>query len=335
MHQHVIVLLLALCGMSYADRDCSKNRRSALHFATAYGSLHLVRFLLFLNMHNPNAEDEYCWTPLMHAAFYGRENAAKTLLSNKKIPTNPNIQNYIGKTALIIATQQRHENVVRAILNHHGEFPVDPNLADNNGQTALMFAAGNGNTIEILALLDHHGEIPLDLNLVDHEGRTALMFAVMTHNVDAVFALLGHRGDITVDISLADNKKRTALTIARNLGSMVLVNALEDYSAAMAIQTHDTPLEMSEKVKQVYANNEPTPQCQICFGDVALNTAVFPDCGSHAHLHIHHSACLKLWVHACRKKVRDPTCPTCRQPASKILQIPISQEIQDTVNNNN
>ncbi|MDA8576048.1 ankyrin repeat domain-containing protein, partial [Candidatus Marinamargulisbacteria bacterium] len=79
-------------------------------------------------------------------------------------PLTPN-----GSTALMIAAQKGHEEIVKLLL----EKGADANLAQNNGCTALMLAAGVGNN-NIVELLLEKGA---DANLAHNNGWTALMIA--------------------------------------------------------------------------------------------------------------------------------------------------------------
>lgn len=90
---------------------------------------------------------------------------------------DPNAKDDAGRTALMAASAQGHEEIVLA-LTCKG---ADLNARDNNACTALMYAsrAGLRNTAE--ALLD----CGTDRNASDIFGRTALMQA----------AIMGHAGN--------------------------------------------------------------------------------------------------------------------------------------------
>ena len=99
--------------------------------------------------HDANATDARGWTPLMHAALHGSENAARCLIEhgaavNAATPT--------GGTALITAAARGREGIVRLLLVQG----VNIHAAEKNGRTALRYAldAGRG---DIAALLERAG----------------------------------------------------------------------------------------------------------------------------------------------------------------------------------
>ncbi|MCL2799978.1 MAG: ankyrin repeat domain-containing protein [Endomicrobia bacterium] len=54
-----------------------------------------------------------------------------------KTGIDPNIQGYLSRTALMLASMSRHKEIVEALLKAN----ADPNIEDKNGNTALIFAA--------------------------------------------------------------------------------------------------------------------------------------------------------------------------------------------------
>ena len=69
-----------------------------------------------------------------------------------------------GDTALILAIQKGHNEVVEALLDAE----ADPDVQDSISRTALMHAARLGNKDSILLLLD----VGADLTIKDNKGRT-------------------------------------------------------------------------------------------------------------------------------------------------------------------
>ena len=84
---------------------------------------------------------------------------------------NVNAVTPYGDTALILAAENGHKEIVSALLSHGG---IDVNAATSKGSTALMSAAYNGHTGIVSALLSCEG---IDINAVTSNGDTALMSA--------------------------------------------------------------------------------------------------------------------------------------------------------------
>ena len=169
---------------------------------------------------------------------------------------NPNTNLGIkGLTALHVAAENNHEDVVALLLQQPG---IDVNVRDNDGRTALHCTAYNprGSVAAILlqqpsvdvkaadnkgqtalhsavdaadpefkyvlrVLLDHPG---LDVNVTDNDGWTALHVAVCNGHEDVVALLLDQPG---IDVNAADNdEERTALHCAAREGYLGVVSLL-------------------------------------------------------------------------------------------------------------
>jgi ankyrin repeat protein len=93
-----------------------------------------------------------------------------------------NLYSY-GVTALIAASQQGHQEIVRALL----DAKADVNAKAGNGATALMLAARAGNQEIVRALLDARA----DVNAKDNVGATALILASLKGHQEVVQLLKG------------------------------------------------------------------------------------------------------------------------------------------------
>ena len=65
---------------------------------------------------------------------------------------DPSVQDELGNTASVLASENGHKEVVEMLLN----VGVDPNVQDKYGETALMLALANGHK-EIVNLLKKYG----------------------------------------------------------------------------------------------------------------------------------------------------------------------------------
>ena len=123
--------------------------------------------------------DEYGWTPLMRAAFYGQTEAIRALL---KIGADIEARESDGWTALMLATQEGQTEAIKALL----KAGADVNARESDGWTALMEAAYKGQTGTMGVLL----KAGADIEARDNGGWTALMLAVRFGHTEAVRKLL-------------------------------------------------------------------------------------------------------------------------------------------------
>ena len=97
------------------------------------------------------------------------------VLIRYKAPVNAT--DALGRTALVAAAAEGHEQIARALLLAH----ANPNLADRNGTTALMEAARAGAHGIVQALADVHA----DASPRDGHGRDALTLACQSPRAQA------------------------------------------------------------------------------------------------------------------------------------------------------
>ncbi len=100
------------------------------------------------------------------------------------LATNVNLRDEEGDTALMMAAQNGHPDVVAALLAGG----ADPNSKNNSGATALMWGVGSPRVVELL--LDH-GAIP---DAKPDSGHTALIIAANSDGTSDVAKLLVSRG---------------------------------------------------------------------------------------------------------------------------------------------
>ena len=98
-----------------------------------------------------------------------------------------NVQSKNGSTALILASEWGHTEIVRMLLERP---EIDVNLQNSGGSTALMKALWYGRT-EIVRTLLKRPEI--DVNLQNERGMTALMFASEEGRTEIVNLIKSHR----------------------------------------------------------------------------------------------------------------------------------------------
>jgi ankyrin repeat protein len=154
------------------------------------------------------------WTPLMVAAFHGREETAKFLLDCR---ANPRARDRAGYTPLHWAAIKGYEEVVGLLAAR-----VDCNVQSSAGFTPLLQAAANGHA-GVVRLLIAAGADP---NLKTRDGWTALHKAVANSHIEIVRILLAagaspfaRHADGTTPISLAEQRDDEILKLLRAPGS--------------------------------------------------------------------------------------------------------------------
>ena len=115
-----------------------------------------------------------------------------------------------GKTALMIALENGHEELCKLLLERGADVNVTAMDHWDKGKTVLILAAENGHE-ELCELLLERGA---DVNAVGNEGWTALMLAAENGREEACDLLI-RRG---AKVDLADNNGKTALISAAKNG---------------------------------------------------------------------------------------------------------------------
>ncbi len=125
-----------------------------------------------------------------------------------------------GWTALQIAVQNRHSDMVKCLL----AAGANPNVLYGDGYSLLMQAASRNNVRIIHALLSHRALI----NHQDSRGMTALMYAASADSLSSVSALLQYA---RIKANLRNKQGETALDIAHKKGNEKVVEILNQYAA--------------------------------------------------------------------------------------------------------
>ncbi len=181
----------------------------------------LNRFALHLDLllaDNINLADGSGQTPLMFAAKKGHLTTVQALLSVPQIDINAKKPD--GVTALIVATNKRKDDVVKALIDHG----ANVNITDNNGWTPLMFAAEKGHLTTVQALLSAP---QIDINAKKTDGVTALIVATNNRKDDVVKALIDHGANVNI----TDNYGWSPLMFAAEKGHLTIMQALLDKNA--------------------------------------------------------------------------------------------------------
>jgi len=209
----VVIDLVRTKGWDVNQRD--RDGLTLLMWAARHGREEVVRFLLQQKHTQPDmADTEYGLTALSWAAMSGHEGVvglflgplfvnpggigrwlgavqAMSLPSDTKY-VNPNRPDKGGQTPLSWAARNRHDGVVKLLLER-GD--VKPNRPDRGGRTPLWWAASIGHDGAVKLLLDREDISP---DIQDYHKRTPLEWSASCGHDRVVKLLLG-REDVRPD----------------------------------------------------------------------------------------------------------------------------------------
>jgi hypothetical protein len=139
-----------------------------------------ARVILFLNAGMPvDVRDSREWTPLMVAAFHGREEAARALVEHG---ASIHAHDRDGYAPLHWAALSGYEAVVGLLIDKR----ADVNIRSAHGLTPLLQAAAKGSAGVVARLL----AAGADANAAADDGLTPLQKAVANKHDEVVIALL-------------------------------------------------------------------------------------------------------------------------------------------------
>ena len=157
----------------------------------------------------PNAiikADDFGWTPLHYAAYFGNFEVVKLFLENKNISLAYE-RDKQGMSALHISAKKGHHDVMSAIIE---KFPYTCELLDNRGRTALHLAAESGRTNAVKKLLSSLAFRDLINEQENDEGNTAMHLAAIKRRYDVLKLLAG---DTRVEKKATNKEGKTAADI--------------------------------------------------------------------------------------------------------------------------
>jgi len=139
-----------------------------------------------------------------------------------------NERNQLGGSALVVAAQYDHVEVVRTLLRHPY---IAINLQDHSGETALMKASSEGHARVVKTLCKRPD---VNVNIQDNEGWTTLMHA--RGKVGIVKIILKQR---SLDMKLTDETGCNAFQLACSKGWTKVVTAMVRSERAIQQLTKD------------------------------------------------------------------------------------------------
>ena len=204
------------------DENMNFTFESALLEAANIGHNEAIQFLLKIG--DVNIQNNEGWTALLIASQNGHTQVVEQLL---KEHADVNIQTNDGLTALMIASQNGHTQVVEQLHKEHANI----NIQNNDGWTALMIASQNGHTQVVEQLLKEHANV----NIQSKYGWTALIIASRNGHTEIIEQLLKEHADVNIQ----NKNRRTALMIASQYGHTQVVEQLLKEHADVNIQNSD------------------------------------------------------------------------------------------------
>jgi ankyrin repeat protein len=235
------------------------NYNTILHFAAVYGYMEIVTALvkehtcIDLLDGNSTALLSICSTsPTPDLSGRPKTDHAVAVQALLKLGANPNAQDSLGGTALMLMSHYNNLDAIRLLLVHGAKV----NLQDKGGDTALFKTtqaetarlllesgayvnhqncqgmtallevsqvSGQGKQVEVVNVLLEYGA---NVNVQDKHGRTALMYASKEGDVALIQRLL----DCQADSTLKDNEGNTALTYAIQQGHVEAERVLRGYA---------------------------------------------------------------------------------------------------------
>lgn len=172
-----------LIGQGARVDGLTKYGESALSVASLRGHFDIIRLLL-----DAGADTEQLqWTPLMHAAVFGKAQDVRSFLQKRPYTRE---RERFGRTAFLLAIQAGLPDNARVLL----EKGASANESGAQGKSALMYAAA-ANHPELVVWLMKEGA---SVNAADDYGRTALMGACESGAEEVVPLLLKAGADLTI-----------------------------------------------------------------------------------------------------------------------------------------
>ena len=197
------------------------------------------------------------WTPLMYAAYVGRDNVLKTLLAAN---TEVDIQSKKhGQTALMLASYCASEAIIYFLLQHGACI----NLQDHDGRTSLFHAVKQSHQSAV-KLLATHGA---DVNLSEYNnGLSPIMEAAKSGHENIFSILLNHGANLNQRSKTGETVRHYAV---RN-GHTIIINLID-----VAMQPVCSPISEDTTIQQedFDINQGPREFLQLCMDRGMNNTS--------------------------------------------------------------
>jgi ankyrin repeat protein len=186
-------------GEASTDNKTSQMLVAGLMKAAEKGYLDIVALFSAFAPTAVTMKNEQGLSALMVAAQHGHTDIVSYLIEEGGAKEHER-NNISGETPLMLAALHGHLESVLYFMEESEE-EWDINEKNTNGQTALMLAALNGHTKIVKALTEYNKE---SVNVVDNKGNTAFMLAVQSGKIDTIEILVDFMKDNFPDKSETD-----------------------------------------------------------------------------------------------------------------------------------
>ena len=236
---HISTALSAAIKWAYPQDPYTGSLWSGLHCASHFGIVEVVISLIQMGCYDLNEVNYWGYTALALAAEMGHVEVVEILLGREDIsPDRPGDE---ARTPLSHAALNGHERVVEMLLRQK---EVNPDKPDNFGRTPLSYAASTGKEEVVKILLGREEVNPDRPNIL---GKTPLSYASEGGNKEVVKILL-RREEVNPD--RPDNRGKTPLSYAAEGGKEEIVKILlrrEDVSLEKEDFEGRTPLRIAAR----------------------------------------------------------------------------------------
>ena len=247
-----------LCTVEHEHEGCS------LHWASSHGNnIQILEYLTNVIKLSVDVQQTHgCIgrTALMIACEMGHQDVVLFLLAKKcKI----NTQDIEGRSALHYGCLSNNLSIIQHLLNSGCEI----DLVANSGQTILHFSLSQGTEPIALLLLSKHASP----HIIDSKGRTPLHYAVESGCKKVVEKLL----NLNCDIEIADKNGDTPLQLV-NEGSIYDMLLAHQHSAEqhnMEIKIKNNPKDFVKRrillshgnrlISGTFSPGPPTPEAEL------------------------------------------------------------------------
>ena len=234
MHVACTLLLSEYKHEYYCHEGHDQTGFTGLHGAAFMGVFEIMVSLLRIKKWDLNATDMYGNTALIVATKEGHDGIVKVLLEQEGV--DPNIVDVDSRTPFSWACKSHYMEAVRMLLERND---VNPDAADHRGRTPLSWASGDGFTEIVRVLLEQNNINP---DAADKSSRTPLYWAAMSGHQGVMEMLLERTG---INPNTADEICRTLFSWASQGGCTGVVQGLlelGDINPEAADESGRTPL---------------------------------------------------------------------------------------------
>ena len=166
----------------------NKDKKTALHLASENGHKDVTEYLLTHANCNPNIQDFCGSTPLHVASRKGHLECVKLIVEQNTVRVDPDLINESKETALFIACEKGHRDIVEYLLTHA---KCNPNIKNEIGNSILHVASRNGH-LEIVKFIIETSTVSIDPDEFNDCDQTALHLACRNERRLIIEYLLTH-----------------------------------------------------------------------------------------------------------------------------------------------